>query len=723
MNHLTRFLSIAFPLALFSSPVWGSPQETKLLFEIPGPFEIGHAGMFTDGAGDVNGDGVPDILMGSWGASPDVGGTPLQEAGATGVYSGVDGSLIWEWTGDAEYDHMGRACCAVDDVNGDGYADVAVGAWGHSSRQIPDPNSPGNFLPAKNGRVWVYSGFDGQELYHIDGPYDFDYTVPAPPETPFKGGTMFGRFMRDTGDIDGDGIGDFIVGAYGADVPDPQSGPDLVDAGAAFVFSGVDGSIIYQLEGPNSGDIFGRSVSGAGDIDGDGVLDFTIGSVFADYSGTDSGSVYVFSGATGLQLLRIDGDPAQSNTKAGLGRGVSDAGDVNGDGIPDIVAGEYLADNPITQVENTGAVIVYSGADGSEIHRWYGETKGETLGWFVDGVGDMDGDGLGEVLGCGYQADSFGLEGSGRAYLWAGSDGSELTSFFGTQLEESFGRSGGSLGGFMHDGDIDGDGISELVIGASFRHQTDAAGNFLQAAGAAFVFASNQGPDNDSDGLSNYLELAVGSRTGDVDSDDDGLADGEEGLPWTSHVMIADTDRDGMLDGTERGVTTPTLGTNLFSFIPDADPLTTTHAFLADSDLGGKRDGVEDSNQNGAYEVTLGELDPNDPSDDVLPLLLVVSNFVPGQTALFEVYNAAPGSTVWFLYSVKGNGPTYMNGKDVWVDLTKPVGIIGSKIADANGYAWITEDVPSSFSMTIWLQAGEVDLTDTARVSNWIELP
>ncbi len=109
MNHLTRFLSIAFPLALFSSPVWGSPQETKLLFEIPGPFEIGHAGMFTDGAGDVNGDGVPDILMGSWGASPDVGGTPLQEAGATGVYSGVDGSLIWEWTGDAEYDHMGRA--------------------------------------------------------------------------------------------------------------------------------------------------------------------------------------------------------------------------------------------------------------------------------------------------------------------------------------------------------------------------------------------------------------------------------------------------------------------------------------------------------------------------------------------------------------------------------------------------------------------------------------
>ncbi|MCK6549573.1 OmpA family protein, partial [Myxococcota bacterium] len=130
--------------------------------------------------------------------------------------------------------------------------------------------------------------------------------------------------------------------------------------------------------------------------------------------------------------------------------------------------------------------------------------------------------------------------------------------------------------------------------------------------------------DSDGDGLPDAEELALGTNPNDADSDDDGVVDGGE---WnysvdtdndgTVNALDADSDGDGILDGTERGVTAPPAGTDVGAgnFVPDADPSTTTSPLLPDTDGGSVPDGVEDVNHDGRVDV--GELDPNDPTDDV----------------------------------------------------------------------------------------------------------
>ena len=203
------------------------------------------------GAGDVNGDGFADLIIGASG--DDNNG---ENSGSARVFSGVDGSILYTFDGDGSDDNrisgdsFGGAVSGAGDVNGDGFADLIVGAEGDDNNGV-----------SNSGSARVFSGLDGSVLYTFDG------TVS---------GGFFGGSVSGAGDVNDDGFADLVVGArFGSN--------NAPSAGRALVFSGVDGSVLYDISGA-SNRLFGVSVSGADDVNGDGVDDFIVGSTFFDTS-------------------------------------------------------------------------------------------------------------------------------------------------------------------------------------------------------------------------------------------------------------------------------------------------------------------------------------------------------------------------------------------------------------------------------------------------------
>ncbi|MCH8274141.1 MAG: FG-GAP repeat protein [Armatimonadetes bacterium] len=180
-------------------------------------------------------------------------------------------TTLYTFNGDSAGDLFGFSVSGAGDVNGDGFADLIVGA-------IFDGNN-GDF----SGSARVFSGLDGSILYTFNGDSARD---------------QFGTSVSGAGDVNADGFADLIVGARGDD-------NNAFNAGSARVLSGVDGSVLYTLDGDSAGDVFGHSVSGAGDVDGDGFADLIVSALFDDNNGTSSGSARVISGVSPLILLEI----------------------------------------------------------------------------------------------------------------------------------------------------------------------------------------------------------------------------------------------------------------------------------------------------------------------------------------------------------------------------------------------------------------------------------
>jgi hypothetical protein len=298
---------------------------------------------------DVDQDGLGDFLVGAFdddrGA---IGG------GAYAIYSGSDGTLLREEFGAVYAEGLGWAVASLPDLDGDLVRDYAV-------------SSPGD---AATAHVTVFSGISGQVLL----------TLTSSPSD--RG---FGAALADAGDVNADGVTDILVGNSGGE------GVTIQDSGQAWVFSGADGSVLFGYEGEQSYASFGADVDGTGDLNGDGHADFIVGSPrFENLAANSRGRVYVYSGADGSLLYHHDG-----RYLGLLGIAVSGAGDVNRDGVPDYLA--YDPTSSIGVCDNGGALHVYSGRNGLRLYHFDGGQVFMGYSDSIDGGADVNGDGDLEV--------------------------------------------------------------------------------------------------------------------------------------------------------------------------------------------------------------------------------------------------------------------------------------------------------------------------------------
>jgi hypothetical protein len=408
MSSTSHPIGILLPLA-FASPLLAQTN----IWTAPGTLPGDRFGLCISAAGDLDGDGVPDLLVGA--PDDDLGGNG---AGAMIALSGANGSVLWRVNGGASGDSLGFQVAGVGDLDGDGVGD-AVGGARYSD--VAGPNY---------GAAIVVSGATGNVLYSVFGT---------------RTNGRFGEAIGAAGDVNNDGRADFVVGARLDDTL-------VANTGAARVYSGLDGSLLYELFGENGSDFFGRAVGAAGDVNADGFDDFIVGAPGDDDAGSSSGSVRVYSGATGLVLWRVDGDmPGDS-----LGGKVAPAGDVNGDGTPDVIAG--LTGSDLASLGG-GAAKVYSGVDGTVLFTFTGATPDGELGAAVSGGHDVNGDGWVDLL-VGARLDLVAGEARGKAFVYSGFDGGLLYEFEGPEDLSQFGDTNVLLS------DTNGDGFAEVAVGA-----------------------------------------------------------------------------------------------------------------------------------------------------------------------------------------------------------------------------------------------------------------
>lgn len=392
--------------------------RTTEIFVSTGSTAFDHFGVSVSPAGDVNGDGFDDLMAGSL-----AGGTGPGSPGYVRVLSGRNGIVLHELRGLTSQEHLfGCSMDAAGDVNSDGFDDLIVGS------PNPDPTAP------IFGSVYVFSGADGSILHRfVESEFNDD----------------FGRAVAGVGDIDGDGDDDLLVGA-------PLAGNAR---GFARLYSGSTGEPIRTYYGVG-GERLGAAVSALGDLNGDGTPDLLIGSP-AGIPGSCPACVRAVSGLDGAPLLTLtNGDPMSQ-----LGAAVAVAGDLNGDGVPDILAG--APDATIFQSQD-GAVYLFSGADGTVLRRWTdreGSPLPSAFGAAVSGGGDIDGDGVDDIV-VGAPAAKGAANGilRGAVYAYSGADGRRLFRVIGDADRDQLGS------GTCIVGDANGDGYADVATGASFAN-------------------------------------------------------------------------------------------------------------------------------------------------------------------------------------------------------------------------------------------------------------
>ena len=337
------------------------------------------AGCSVAGAGDVDGDGFGDLLIGAYGALGDSGAVYLVRGGAAGWASDVpveDADVTF--AGEIAGDSAGTSVAGAGDVDGDGLDDILVGAKGWD----------GNV-----GKAYLVMGREGGWAAQ---------TALSTAEASFLGETTddyAGRAVAGAGDVDGDGFDDILIGAN--DDPAGNAGIVYLVAGRAsgWVQDAPLANADASFLGTDPGDGLGRSLSGAGDLDGDGLDDFLIGAPLSNASLPGAGSVFVFLGRAG----GFDPDTPATDANAwvhgnspsdwmGSDSQVAGCGDVDGDGFDDFLAGSSVNDD---HLQNAGVAGLIHGhaehdLDGDGWSDWTGDCDDNDPSLNLD---DLDGDG------------------------------------------------------------------------------------------------------------------------------------------------------------------------------------------------------------------------------------------------------------------------------------------------------------------------------------------
>lgn len=426
-------------------PVLVDPVATTHNTVLLGPITDARFGKSVATAGDLNGDGYSDVVVGARdydNGQSNEGSAFVYYGSANGIGTVPDVVLESDQVGAS----FGNAVSTAGDVNGDGFSDLLIGAPNWES----DPAGLGS-----EGAIFVYHGSSTGVS-----------TVPNAVRRANSAAKYMGWSVACAGDIDNDGYSDIITGGWLASY-------GQTNEGAAWVFkggpTGIAATPVHRLERNQVAAQFGHSVAGAGDVNGDGYSDVVVGSHAFDLNVTNDGATFIYHG--GPTNLGGGLNPAPATIFTGPGGthrsswSVASAGDVNGDGFSDIITGHYLANNGEPLEE--GVACIHHGSptgigtsattilDGGQTNAWFGRS--------VSGAGDMNGDGYADVA-VGAVTFTAGQSLEGAAFLFLGSPAGVSTTFHRRyELNQPGANMGESVAAA---GDVNGDGFSDLIVGA-----------------------------------------------------------------------------------------------------------------------------------------------------------------------------------------------------------------------------------------------------------------